>query len=386
MNPKIKRWLVFTSLLLTLIVAFWGSRSYAQGDYLWFRTTVDSEGNVGAHTSLALDGNIPSISYFDASNSALKYAHLVGSTWQVETVDNTGYDGWSTSLALDSAGHPHISYHEYHGGILKYAHHDGTTWQIEDVESYGARYGLYNSLALDSAGHPHIAYSKVGTSWSTLRYAYYDGTTWHKETVDGLGDEDVGYFVSLALDADDHPHISYQDVTNLNLRYAYYDGSTWHIEVVDSGLRVGYHTSLALDSAGHPHIAYYDDGENTLNYAYYDGSAWHIERVVQFLYKAQISLALDSNGHPHIGYCGEICPIECEEGLYHAYYDGAAWHRERVDAGEITFASLALDDEGQVHIGYYDADNGDLRYAHTISPSSLTNRLYLPLVVRNYQP
>ena len=68
------------------------------------------------------------------------------------------------------------------------------------------------------------------------------------------------------------------------------------------------------------------------------------------------------------------------------YYDGAAWHKERVDIGEITFASLALDDQDQVHIGYYDAGNGDLRYAHTISPSSLTNRLYLPLVVRNYQP
>ena len=75
MNPKIKRWLAFTSLLLTLAVALWGSRCYAQGDYLWFQTTVDSEGDIKAHTSLALDGNVLSISYFDSINSALKYAH-----------------------------------------------------------------------------------------------------------------------------------------------------------------------------------------------------------------------------------------------------------------------------------------------------------------------
>jgi hypothetical protein len=387
-NPLMK--VVLGSVLL-LVLLVPGSHARAQGGYLWQRTVVDSEGNVGEYTSLALTGSgAPCISYFDAGNKALKYAHRVGSTWQTETVEKSGEGGDTgrfTSLALDGADHSHISYHDLKWGDLEYAHYDGSQWHIETVEGYGGNFGLSNSLALDAADHPHIAYSEVGSNWGHLKYAYYDGATWHKEVVDGPPGGDVGQCISLALGGDDHPHISYCDRGNWDLKYAYHDGSQWHIETVDAEGYVGYDTALAVDSSGRPHIAYLAE-TNQLRYARYDGTQWHIEMVdddwAPYGGGEYISLALDSHDRPYISYDRAVV---YQHSLRLVYFDGAAWQSEVVDTQTLStiafpYTSLALDGNDQPHISYYDAANGDLKYAFGLSPDSLTNKVYLPLVMR----
>jgi hypothetical protein len=52
----------------------------------WQKTIVDSESNVDYDTSLAFDPlGHPAISYYDATNENLKYAHFDGTSW------NRGY-------------------------------------------------------------------------------------------------------------------------------------------------------------------------------------------------------------------------------------------------------------------------------------------------------
>lgn len=68
-------------------------------------------------------------------------------------------------------------------------------------------------------------------------------------------------------------------------------------------------------------------------------------------------LRFDSNNNPHVAFGGDH--------LYYAYRDGSGWHTEIVDNSLSVgrYASLALDSSNRPHISYYDALNGNLKYA-----------------------
>ena len=57
------------------------------------------------------------MSYYDAPNTALRYASFDGTTWAPITVDNSGSVGQYSSLDLDGSGNPHISYYESESGL-----------------------------------------------------------------------------------------------------------------------------------------------------------------------------------------------------------------------------------------------------------------------------
>jgi hypothetical protein len=341
----------------------------------WEIEKVDWEGDVGESTSIALDNeNHPHISYYDRTNTALKYTKWTGDSWEISTVDSESDVGQYTSLALDVNDYPHISYYDAANQDLKYAKWDGESWKITTLDSFG-EVGGYSSIAVGNNGDVHISYYNgtidLITRLDALKYAHWNGESWKIETIDY--DADVGRFTSIALDGDGNPHISFIDCSNRLIKYTRWTGSSWDTKTIGPVNRqtenindYGSGTSLALDSNDFAHIVYVEGIYHSLRYARWDGNDWIIENVsyvCQVL--LHVSIALDSDDNPHITYFSRF-----ENTIHYARWTGIKWDIVYVDnTGGFTnggFNSLALDEEGYAHISYFDYFQDDLKYAKLV--------------------
>lgn len=241
----------------------------------WYMGAIENvdEGPVYGPRSFVLDGSDrPHITYYryygDALNNGdLMYAWKNGG-WNKTVVDGDGEGeedvGLVSSLALDSEGRPHIAYLE--GGFnsaihkLKYAWYDGSTWNKEvvyepnDPDDYDV--GDRICLALDSKGYPHIAFN---TGDAGLMYAWKDVGGWHVEEVEsawGIG----AHVTSFALDSHDRPHICHDDA------YSWKDESGWHTELVPGVTDQPESVSLVLDDEDKPHVSYVFEDSDTHRY------------------------------------------------------------------------------------------------------------------------
>jgi hypothetical protein len=214
----------------------------------WTITTVDSAGDVGQYSDIAVSSTTAHISYYDNTNKKLKYASCALSTncdatgeWTTADVASSAGEiiGQYSSIAIESLDIPHISY--YHSTstpayFLKHATNKTGTWVATTVDSTG-NIGQHTSIAMDST-KAYISYYDVTNG--DLKYASCALSTncdstgeWTSSTVDSTGD--VGQFTSIALDSSSNAHISYYDVTNGDLKYATNTSGIWATTTLDDG-------------------------------------------------------------------------------------------------------------------------------------------------------
>lgn len=394
----------------------------------WFINTVDSPNDVAQHVSVALDpdNGTSYISYYDATYNDLRMAKYVGSggncgpnnDWSCETVDSSGDVGKYSSIAVDPTDNlPIIAYYDASNGALKLAIGYAFGWIIKTIDDplFGSA-GSHASLKLDSTGKPCIAYyfsNFMGAD--SLWYAKYvgggtgncGGNDYQCDPIDS-GDH-VGKYASLALDGSDRPRIAYYDGGNDALRYAYEYGGSWTIrEILPTNS--GQYASLYVDvdNGNLPHIAHYDSSNGKLGYAVYVGSGgncgfnssatvfeWQcdeIESVGTGTDPRGVSLALDGADYPIIAYQsgGSVLKVarpaaalglligNC--GPANPFY---AWQCEAlsfgISIGQGDFVSLAVNSAGLATIAYYGnitASDGDLKVAYQ------RLQVFLPLALR----
>ena len=173
-------------------------------------------------TSIAVDPQgDPHITYYEQNDNDLALASRNASGWSINKIDTPGDTGLFSFLLIDDDGRFHISYFQRDSassGVVKYATRgsNDTDWEIREVDSLdqltfgfvGAR--NITSLAVDSEGNPWIAYSDE----KKLKLAVWDGSGWQVQTIVDAGSKTLGQLVSMKLDSQDLPHVTYFEVTN----------------------------------------------------------------------------------------------------------------------------------------------------------------------------
>ncbi len=209
----------------------------------------------------------------------------------------------------------------------------------------------------------------------------------------GIGDHDIGQYLSVAATEDGKPAISFYDKEKGAVAYAVGtpkgEEIDWHFYPVDGypddvGLDPGdrgKYTSLGIAEDGRVWIAYYDVTAGTLRIAHCkkgekswtlmsgDVGSGATPDTGRFA-----SLALDPDGNPVVAHYQADKQI-----LRVTRYNGSAFSGETVDEGtdfvpEDTgtaaaeanvgkYANLAIGEDGTEYIAYYDAAHGDLKLA-----------------------
>jgi len=314
----------------------------------WFEFKVDTPGDVGQYTSVAIDTSRDwtYVSYYDVTNQALRVArHGYGfgcgpdGDWGCLTVDSGPDVGKYSSIAVDLIGSIGVAYHDATNGALKYA------YLYDPGEFIYSKYtidmgifpvsstGLHTSLKFypGMAALPIIAYHFSNPSGvDALMIAWWSpeigncghgsaAGQWQCNTIQT--GEGVGQYASLAIEyVHGHKHIAYYDAGNGDLWYATDSSSancgpenSWLCYAIDAANDVGRYASIYVDSADHFHIAYYDATTHMLKYAY-NGSGGNCglfgsaqcdtidDMPIDYGQPMGVSIAEDAAGYPIIAY------------------------------------------------------------------------------------
>jgi hypothetical protein len=242
-------------------------------------TTVDSAGDVGTYSSLTIGfDSLPVISYYDVGNGNLKVAKcgdpFCASANTLTILDSTGDVGLHTSVAIGTDGLPVISYYDATGANLKALKCGNPSCSsgniITALDSTGD-VGSYTSITIGMDSFPVISYYDVTNANLKVvkcgNAACSAGNT--ITALDSVGD--VGSHTSITVGQDGLPIISYYDGTNFDLRVVKCGNAACSlsniIANVDSGGFAGAHTSITIGTDGLPVITYYDGSNGDLKFA-----------------------------------------------------------------------------------------------------------------------
>jgi predicted regulator of Ras-like GTPase activity (Roadblock/LC7/MglB family) len=261
-----------------LKVAKCGNTACSSGNTI---TTVDSTGNMGAHTSITIGTDSrPVISYTDLTNNRLKLARCANAacsgTATFTIIDDSGNVGRYTSIAISTDGMPVISYSDSNNSSLKVAKcliaDCSFLTSTATVDSTG-NVGQYTSITIGTDGLPVISYydnANGDLKVAKCANAACSGTA-TITTVDTGGAAVVGEYSSITIGTDGLPVISYYDNSNGNLKVAKCPnaacGGAATISTVDSTGDVGQYTSITIGTDGLPVISYFDATNGDLKVA-----------------------------------------------------------------------------------------------------------------------
>ena len=408
--------------------------------------TLDSTDSVGRHNAIAIgnDGN-PIISYSDDTNDDLKVVHCTNPSCTTQdipvTLDNTADVSGKTSIAIGTDGKPIISYSDDSNvdDVLKIVHCADTICSTKDLpvilDTPSSCCVFETSIAIGTDGNPIVSYigandfkivhctnifctasdvpeiidesnqgkrSSIAIGDDGFPIAsYYDedginlrvvhckniSCSSHDNPVELDSEGDVGSFTSLAIGNDGKPIISYYDLDNADLKVVqctnptcnFSDNSWYDGLVLDDDDNVGRYASIATGNDGNPIVSYYDFTNKDLKVVHCTNASCFSQDSPIILDETGIvglytSIAIGNDGNPIISYYdldnADLKGVKCTDISCTTKDTPVTLD----DAGNVSlFTAISIPFDCNAIISYYDSTNEQLKLVHCTNSSCTTN-------------
>lgn len=223
--------------------------------------TIDNTQDDGRYSSIAIGADgFPVISYYDVTSGDLKIAKCINATCSgsntITTIDSTGNVGQYTSIAIGADGSPVISYYDVTNVSLKFIKCSNAscssvgTLVTVDTTSIGGT----SSITIGINMYPVISYDGSSSLKIALCTATDCSGTVNKWPMDGTAG--VGQYSSITIGTDGLPIASYRG--NADLKVAHCNSAACTSSTATALDTSAGHTSITIGLNGLPVIAYYD--------------------------------------------------------------------------------------------------------------------------------
>jgi len=235
-------------------------------------------------------------------------------------------------------------------------------WSTEVVDTSSPT-GLFTALAVSKNGIIHIAYYQE--NFEDARYAVWQNGNWTYSAVQSKGR--CGYLPSIALNSYGDPTITYTCIEPSSIQIAGRKNGIWTNPTIIIDVNTGSgsllnetSSTILIDSNNISHLAYYNPDLTDVEYLSSE-SGWPLRLGDAHQEGIKIGLAQDSAGTLYA--CYSDGAIICEK----LTPESNSWEtlpKLSSSGSDDKFPAIAIDSDNQLHLLYYDAENGILRYAH----------------------
>ena len=238
------------------------------------------------------------------------------------------------------------------------AAHASTTYGVSPAEGWttgGQNITITGSGFLDMA-FKNITDDGEAYTWTANTINYVDGS---------------GVAPTVVVDSNGTVHIVHVNYKENKLWHQYSNGGSWSHQEIRS-CPTCRSADMAVDSNDNLHVAYFVQRDGTsgyLEYSFFNGTDWTSQRLDGSAQYDQVRLVLDASDRPHIAYArsGSLC-----NAAMLTYHDGSAWQKLALDTSSTYIgcdASIAIDNDGYVHVTYRHHANRDQMIASNVSGS-----------------
>ena len=294
------------------------------------------------------------------------------------TINSGGNVGTYSSIAIGNDGNPVISYHDTTNHNLKVAAcanptcSSSTLTVVDDGGGSNGESGEWTSIAIGSDGNPVIAY--YGTTSSSLKVAACANPTCTSSTITVLDTDGGSAHTSIAIGNDDNPVISYWDNVNGDLKVAACSNPTCTSATLTSvhtgSSGTGAHSSITIGNDGNPIVSYLNATTAALMVAACSNPACSssVLRTLDTVGADETSIMIGADGNPVISYHAGSGTYDLKVAACLDPTCSSATTTILDSEGQVGQKSaIALTDNNLPVVSYYDESNKDLKLASCLN-------------------